>query len=150
MTILLKQEHKDSIYQHAEEIYPFECCGFLIGKVVKEHYQIYDVLRAKNTRSDSAQNRYQIDPRELYEVDRSMQSHGLGVVGIYHSHPDVPCVPSEYDREHACPWYCYLIVSVVNGRSSNMKNWRLRDDMSAFDEDNLFISPVYVTEENRT
>ena len=92
-------------------------------------------MPAANTRQDSPRNRFEIDPGEMVRVDRAARAEGLSVVGFYHSHPDAPARPSEFDREHAWPGYCYVIVSVAAGQPREMRNWLLRDDHTQFDED---------------
>ena len=73
----------------------------------------------------------------MVRADKAARADGLGVVGFYHSHPDAPARPSEFDREHAWVGYCYVIVSVVNGQPQEMRNWKLTDDGSRFDEDEI-------------
>jgi len=137
MPLILSQSQIDAIRTHGEETYPYECCGFLVGTATGDDISVAEVLRASNTRDDSPNNRYAIDPKELYAIDIDAHKRGLGVVGIYHSHPDVAAQPSEFDREHACPWYCYAIVSVVKGEAKELRNWRLNDDGSQFSEDTI-------------
>jgi len=129
MPLRLTQPQIDTIRKHGEETYPQECCGFLVGTVDANDVTIVnEVIRAGNTRDDSPNNRYAIDPKELQEIDLAAGKRKMGVVGIYHSHPDVAARPSEFDREHACPWYCYAIVSIVKGQSAELLNWKLDDD----------------------
>ena len=95
-------------------------------------------LRAmENTREDSPRNRYLISSRELLEAEKTARARGLDIVGVYHSHPDHPARPSEFDREHAFPWYSYIIVSVHGGKPVDLASWTLRDDRSAFDAEDL-------------
>ncbi len=129
---------------HAAKDYPHECCGFLVGKLALPELGAGGVLVARtvlaaNTREDSPRNRFEIDPGELVKTDRAARAEGLGVVGFYHSHPDAPAQPSGFDREHAWPGYCYLIVSVRQGSPQEMRNWLLREDRSGFDEDTIQI-----------
>lgn len=132
-------EHDEAIRAHGGRDYPHECCGFLIGTAQGETVFVSRAIPAQNTRDDSPRNRFEIDPGELVKVDRAARADGLGVVGFYHSHPDAPAVPSNYDREHAWPGYCYIIVSVVAGQPREMNNWLLRDDRSGFDPDPIVI-----------
>ncbi len=126
---------------HAAADYPHECCGFLVGTPEgDDRVTLARTVPAANTRDDSPRNRFEIDPGELVKTDRAARAEGLGVVGFYHSHPDAPAVPSEFDREHAWPGYCYVIVSVRGGESVEMRNWRLREDRSGFDEDEITVS----------
>jgi len=128
MPLRLTQPQIDAIRAHGEETYPYECCGFLVGAVDGDIAVVDEVIRASNTRDDSPNNRYAIDPKELQAIDLAAGKRKMGVVGIYHSHPDVAARPSEFDREHACPWYCYAIVSIVKGQSQELLNWKLDDD----------------------
>jgi proteasome lid subunit RPN8/RPN11 len=137
MPLRLNETQISAIRAHGEETYPYECCGFLVGDVDGDDAIVHEVIRASNTRDDSPNNRYAIDPKELHEIDMAAGKRKLGVVGIYHSHPDVAAQPSEFDREHACPWYCYAIVSIVKGEAKELRNWKLVDDGSRFYEDRI-------------
>ena len=140
MPLHLTPEHDDAIRAHAVRDYPHECCGFLVGKSEGDTVTVARVVPAANTRDDSPRNRFEIDPGELVKTDRAARAEGLGVVGFYHSHPDAPAQPSEFDREHAWPGYCYVIVSVRQGFPREMRDWLLRDDRSGFDEDPITVS----------
>ncbi|BDI33198.1 hypothetical protein CCAX7_52490 [Capsulimonas corticalis] len=124
---------------HAQRDYPHECCGFLIGKPGAEGVAVHEVRAADNTRQDSPRNRFEIDPGELMRVDKAARAAGLSVVGFYHSHPDAPASPSEFDREHAWQGYCYIIVSVLSGQPAEMNNWLLLDDHSGYTQDAVRI-----------
>ncbi len=141
MALQLTHEHAAAIRAHAAKDYPHECCGFLVGKAEGEAVRVVHTIAAANTREDSPRNRFEIDPGELVKTDRAARAEGLGVVGFYHSHPDAPAQPSEFDREHAWPGYCYVIVSVKQGRPAEMRLWLLRDDRTQFDED-LIEDPI--------
>ena len=139
MGLHLTAEHKSEIEKHGVETYPHECCGFLIGSLNGEGSIVDETVRAVNTRTDRPSNRFEIDPLELMKTDRAARAKGKTVVGFYHSHPDAPARPSEYDRERAWPGYCYLIVSVRSGIAVDFLNWRLLDDRSAFETDPVRI-----------
>lgn len=139
MPLQITIEHDAAIRAHGAKDYPHECCGFLVGKANSENVTVTRTVPAANTREDSPRNRFEIDPGELVKTDRAARAEGLGVVGFYHSHPDAPAEPSNYDREHAWPGYCYVIVSVRQGQPQEMRNWLLRDDRSGFDEDAISI-----------
>ena len=137
MSLQITPEHDAAMRSHAAQDYPHECCGFLVGTSNGDGVMLARTVPAANTRDDSPRNRFEIDPGELVKTDRAARADGLGVVGFYHSHPDAPAVPSEFDREHAWPGYCYVIVSVRSGEPGDIRNWRLREDRSGFDEDEL-------------
>lgn len=139
MGLYLTDGHKLEIERHGVETYPHECCGFLVGSIDAENSTVRETVRAVNTRTDTPSNRFEIDPLELMKVDRAARAKSLTVVGFYHSHPDAPARPSEYDRERAWPGYCYVIVSVHSGKVVDFLNWRLKDDRSAFESDPISI-----------
>jgi proteasome lid subunit RPN8/RPN11 len=133
----LSKELLHQIQLHLESGYPNEACGVMLGKggVVTE------VVSADNERTDSARNRYLIDPLAYMKIERGADKRGLEVLGIYHSHPDVAAMPSQFDLDHAWPNLSYLIVSVVKGKAVEFNSWRLRDDRSTFDREAVEISP---------
>ncbi len=137
MPLQITNENDAAIRAHGAQDYPHECCGFLVGKADGDAVMVTRTVLAANTREDSPHNRFEIDPGELVKTDRAARAEGLGVVGFYHSHPDAPAEPSNFDREHAWPGYCYVIVSVRQGQPQEMRNWLLRDDRSGFDEDEI-------------
>jgi proteasome lid subunit RPN8/RPN11 len=95
------------------------------------------IVAADNERADSRHNRYVISPRSLLEAQREARSSGLDIVGYYHSHPDHPARPSEFDREHAWPGTSYVIVSIEKGKAVDCRSWRLSDDRTAFEEERV-------------
>jgi proteasome lid subunit RPN8/RPN11 len=129
----------ERIRAHGEAAYPEECCGVLIGREASggEPASVDHLVAASNERADSRHNRYVISPQALLAAQRGARERGLEIVGYYHSHPDHPARPSEFDREHAWPGTSYVIVSVASGRAADCRSWRLRDDRSAFDEEAL-------------
>ena len=104
---------------HGEETYPHECCGVLLGQVDGDARVVSSVVRCGNTRKDSPQNRYHIDPRELIRVQREARERGQDIVGFYHSHPDHPAKWSPTDLAEAHWFGCsYVITSVEKGKAS--------------------------------
>ncbi len=107
------------IRQHGEQTYPYECCGALIGRPTPEGWRIEGSVRAGNTRTDSAHNRYQIAPLELVKIEREASARGLGIAGFYHSHPDHPAQWSTTDFAEAHWLGCaYVITSVEHGKAT--------------------------------
>jgi len=132
----LSQELLHQIHLHLESGYPNEACGVMLGK----HGVVTEIVSADNERTDSARNRYLIDPLVYMRIERSADKRSLEVLGIYHSHPDVAAWPSQFDLDHAWPNFSYLIVSVMKGRAVESNSWRLRYDRSAFDREAVEIS----------
>ena len=137
--ITLAPNHLDEIGKHGERDYPHECCGLLLGtfaedgrKIVVETYPI------SNAREEAARyHRSLITPEELMRGERYALERKLDVVGNYHSHPDHPAVPSQYDLEHAWPTWSYIIVSVRQGSAADLRSWELQADRSRFDEEEI-------------
>lgn len=122
------------IRRHAETGYPEEICGGLLGRWAADG--TVAVVRATptaNRRAEGRERRYLIGPDEVRDLERQADESGLQVVGYYHSHPDAPPTPSEFDREQAWPWYAYLIIAVSRGRAGEAKAWRLSDDRERFE-----------------
>jgi len=129
----------EKIRQHGAESYPNECCGALLGRdadakaiPARAAREVLEIFPLVNRREDSPRNRFFVTAEDAHDADKAAQAQGLDLIGWYHSHPDHPARPSEYDREHAWPWYSYVIVSVQNGNPRDMTSWRLQDDRSAF------------------
>ena len=158
MALKLQPGHLDAIHRHTVGEYPNECCGALLGRADGTSKQVAEVAPLSNLRHDAARageliplkepgreserNRYLIDPREQIRVEKDARARGLSVLGYYHSHPDHPASPSEYDREHAWPWYSYVIVSVEAGTVRDTRSWVLADDRSRFDAEAVDCSAV--------
>ena len=126
----------DGIRRHGAETYPEECCGGLLGERrdgVDGAVRVLRAERIENRRAEERSRRYTIDPLDYLRLERLADRAGLGVVGIYHSHPDHPPVPSEFDREHAWPNLHYLIVAVDAGRAGDFACWVLNENRGAFE-----------------
>ena len=137
-SLWIRELLREKIRRQGAEAYPNECCGALLGRdadaedparVAREVLEIFPLV---NRREDSPRNRFFVTAEDAGEADKAAQAQGLDLIGWYHSHPDHPARPSEYDREHAWPWYSYIIVSVQSGNPRDMTSWRLQDDRSVF------------------
>ena len=108
-----------AIRAHGEETYPHECCGALLGMHGEDGWRVVDAVKAGNTRTDSAHNRYNIAPIELVRIQRTAREKGLEIAGFYHSHPDHPAQWSQTDFAEAHWLGCsYVITSVERGRAT--------------------------------
>lgn len=134
-------KHRDEIAAHGERDYPHECCGLLLGSFadggVKVISEVYPISNARE--EEAKRNRFLIRPEELMRGERYAQAHDLEVVGFYHSHPDHPAVPSQYDLEHAWPVYSYIVVSIVKGAAADLRSWEMATDRSRFTEEEICV-----------
>jgi len=138
MSLQLGKEHIAAITRHGEEAYPFEGCGLLLGRAEDGRKSVVRVLPVENTRETEARhNRYLIPPEAVMKAEQQAVREGLDIVGFFHSHPDHPERPSDFDREHAWPWYSYLITSVHKGRAVKTAAWTLSDEREAFTPEEL-------------
>lgn len=122
----ISQSRYDALRQHGEETYPYECCGVLLGHADGNERVVTSIARCGNTRKDSPQNRYNIDPRELIRIQRDARERGEDIVGFYHSHPDHPPRWSPTDLAEAHWFGCsYVITSVEKGKSAVTNSFEL-------------------------
>ncbi len=133
--LFISPRHLQTIGRHASVSYPDECCGVLIGRAQANATFVERVLSVGNEREDSRHNRYLISPETILAAHKEARALGLDVVGYYHSHPDHPARPSDFDREHAWPGVSYLITSVQQRNVVDTRSWRLNDDRESFDEE---------------
>lgn len=138
--VLISQAVLDQIWQHGEAAYPEEGAGLLLGSDANGLRQVLAILPLTNARENTARhNRYLITAQEMLQGEQEAMRLGMEIVGIFHSHPDHPNQPSEFDREWALPWYSYVITSVAQGTAQGSRSWRLQDDRSQFLEETLLV-----------
>jgi proteasome lid subunit RPN8/RPN11 len=154
--IRLSSDQVESIRDHGGAEFPRECCGALLGDVDGDVKVVREVRPLPNTFEPSAEfersagdpskasdapvgreRRYMVSPEAMFQLMRYERQSGRKVLGFYHSHPDHPARPSEYDRAWAMPWYSYLIVSVLSGRPDELTAWLLSDDGTKFEPESL-------------
>lgn len=155
VTLQLTQKQIEAIGQHGARDYPSECCGILLGIAAGSLKQVKELAATRNVRHDhswaevllplaqpgteSERNRFLMDPKDVQRVEAEGRARGLEVIGTYHSHPDHPARPSEYDREHAWPWLSYVIIKIEAGRAGDYASWVLADDRSHFENEPIDV-----------
>lgn len=140
------------IRRHAESTYPHECCGALLGResevagtpllhqgLKHTSRQVLRIFAMDNRNGESPRNRFMVTAEDVRAAEAEAVQHGLEIVGWYHSHPDHPARPSEFDRDHAWPWYSYFIVSVRQRAAEDLTSWRLSDDRLEYSEEGIEI-----------
>ena len=153
MALKITQQQVEVIRQHGAKDYPSECCGILLGYADGDRKEVTEVVPLQNLRrdperaqallpleapgSESERNRFLIDPKDQIRVEKDARARGLDVLGYYHSHPDHPARPSSYDRDHAWPWYSYVIIGVERGEPKELNSWVLGGDRSTFDQESV-------------
>lgn len=140
MKITIPGEIMDEIHGHGEKLYPEEGAGLILGTAWGEGREVRQILpMANHFEADSRSHRYRLDPREILQAEELADQLGLEVIGVFHSHPDHPPAPSQYDLDWAVPWYVYLITSVQRGAASESRVWRMLEDHSRMIEEALEI-----------
>ena len=128
------------IYAHGEESYPDEGAGFLLGYDDGDQRHVAQIFITENAREDEARhNRYLVSPNEYLQAEIAAELMGLNLIGVFHSHPDHPNRPSEFDREWAQPFFSYVITSVNEGKAVESRSWRLAEDRSKFEEEEITL-----------
>ena len=156
---MLRIEYSDyeALRAHGEETYPHECCGVLLGKSTAEGNNavaqnvVHQIVRAGNTRTDSAHNRYNIAPQELVKIQRQARNAGLDIIGFYHSHPDHPAQWSTTDFAEAHWLGCsYIITSVEKGKAVTTNSFLLtgtEEDNKKFEDEAIEIMMAHIDNE---
>ncbi|MDA8395026.1 MAG: M67 family metallopeptidase [Candidatus Dormibacteraeota bacterium] len=109
----------------AESAYPFEGCGVLGGRALDGGWEVSEVFPGRNLVQDRRHDRYELDPRDIIAAERACRSRGEEVLGFFHTHPDHPARPSQFDRDHAWPGYVYLVCAVDQGAMRRATAWIL-------------------------
>jgi proteasome lid subunit RPN8/RPN11 len=141
MSLQIASDIMQQINRHGEAAYPEEGAGLLLGRLDGQHKLVEAILPLSNAREDSARhNRYLLTPQDYLHGEQEAARQGLDVLGVFHSHPDHPNRPSEFDREWAMPWFSYLITSVQSGQAAGSRSWLLSEDRQAFIEEPVTVS----------
>jgi proteasome lid subunit RPN8/RPN11 len=123
----------EAIRLHGQETYPHECCGALVGG----DGRVTATVALPNTTEEGPRRRFLVRPSDYRLAEQRATELGGELLGFYHSHPDHPARPSQYDLDHAWPTFAYVIVAVASGVAGDMTVWFLKDDRSSFDEGEL-------------
>jgi proteasome lid subunit RPN8/RPN11 len=129
----------EQLYRRIEEegvrAFPNECCGVMIGRDdAASSQRIVERLQPLTNSFEKSEqyHRFRLDPLEYIQAEKAAGAQGKLVLGFYHSHPDHPARPSEYDREHAWPFYSYVIVSIMARKPAAMTSWVLDEATEQF------------------
>lgn len=125
-----------AIRRHGQETYPHECCGALVGKSGTPG-RVTAVVPLPNTTEEGPRRRFLVRPSDYRTAEQRAGELGGELLGFYHSHPDHPARPSQYDLDHAWPNFAYVIVAVASGVAREMTVWWLKEDRTTFDEGEL-------------
>lgn len=147
MTILtISRQHFQLMITHAEQTYPHECCGLMMGQIHEngdkqlveiiptenawnaETSKNFEILETSQEVVTTTEHYFTISPQAMLKAQKQGRDRNLVIIGIYHSHPDHPAIPSEFDRVYAWSEYSYVIISVEKGKATDLQNWSLEDN----------------------
>jgi len=132
--IRMSKKIVDEIEYHAEQTYPEECCGMILGFNENGIHAIKEVIRIDNKQDENRRRRFLITPEQYRQAEQLARKWKMELLGFYHSHPDHPAAPSDFDTDHALPWFTYIIASISNGKAASMTAWLLNEERTQFIE----------------
>ena len=137
--IKISKDIVGQIEMHGEKTYPEECCGILLGRSNGGEQLIEEVIGLDNEQEENRRRRFFVTPKQYLQSERVAAERKLELLGFYHSHPDHPAVPSEFDRDHALPWFLYIVVSIARGKAKDTTAWLLSEGRDRFDKKEFVI-----------
>ena len=137
MKLDIDKQVLQSIYLHAEQSYPDECCGFFFGYEKENIRKIIQLKEVINNKEGDKRRRFEINPLDYAKAENYALENKLTLLGVYHSHPEHPAIPSEHDLKQAMPFFSYIIVSVKGSKSVDVRSWQLNEDNGQFEEEEI-------------
>ena len=134
MKLNITKEAQQVIINDAEQSYPYECCGFLFGREAVNERVVVVAKEVNNDKAENKERRFEISAFDYIKAERFADENNFTLLGVYHSHPDHPAVPSEHDLKQALPFFSYTIVSVRKNKTDNILSWRLSEKVKFTEE----------------
>lgn len=131
----------EEMIKDAVKTFPDECCGFLFGKEENENRTVIKIQVVDNAKEGDKRRRFVISPKDYLKAEQFAELNNLQLIGVYHSHPNHPAIPSEHDRVAAQPFFSYIILSVINNEFDHIRSWQLNAE-SQFEEEKIFVQQL--------
>jgi proteasome lid subunit RPN8/RPN11 len=131
----------DEMIKDAAATFPDECCGFLFGKEEKDNRTVVKIQVVNNAKEGDKRRRFVISAKDYLKAEQFAELNNLQLLGVYHSHPNHPAIPSEHDRIAAQPFFSYIIVSVINHEFDHIRSWQLNEE-NQFEEEKIFVQQL--------
>ncbi len=141
--LLINDTIKGQLIDDALRTFPDECCGFLLGSDNGDERTIDEIIIINNAKEGDKRRRFEITPKDYLKAEQYAEAHNLTLLGVYHSHPNHPSVPSEHDRVVAQPFFSYVIIAVWENEWRSIQSWLLNDDFQFEEEKILFTNTVH-------
>ena len=133
--VIIKPKPLDEMHQDALQSFPDECCGFFFGKEIDDSRTITNILIVNNSKEGDKKRRFEIATKDYLNAERFADENGLQLLGVYHSHPNHPAIPTEHDRIAAQPYFSYIIISVKENGIADTRSWKLNDNFQFEEEE---------------
>jgi proteasome lid subunit RPN8/RPN11 len=134
--LVIEQKPLDEMFADALRSFPDECCGFFFGNEIGQERIITNILTVDNSKEGDKRRRFEIAPKDYLDAERFADENELQLLGVYHSHPNHPAVPSEHDRIAAQPYFSYIIISVKENEIADIRSWQLNENFM-FEEESI-------------
>jgi len=134
--LVIEQKPLDEMFADALRSFPDECCGFFFGNEIGQERIITNILTVDNSKEGDKKRRFEIAPKDYLDAERFADENELQLLGVYHSHPNHPAVPSEHDRIAAQPYFSYIIISVKEKMIADIRSWQLNENFM-FEEETI-------------
>jgi len=134
--LVIEQNPLDEMFADALRSFPDECCGFFFGNEIGQERIITNILTVDNSKEGDKRRRFEIAPKDYLDAERFADENELQLLGVYHSHPNHPAVPSEHDRIAAQPYFSYIIISVKENEIADIRSWQLNENFM-FEEESI-------------
>ncbi len=135
---------QNELIRDALRTFPNECCGFLLGKETEDNRVIEEIIIVDNSKEGDKRRRFEITATDYLKAEQHADEKNLTLLGVYHSHPNHPSVPSEHDRVVAQPFFSYIIVAVKENEFVSLQSWTLNDNFQ-FEEEDVLIKTIIPT-----
>jgi len=139
--LVVEQIPLDEMIKDAVGTFPDECCGFLFGKEENDSRTVIKIQVVDNAKEGDKRRRFVISAKDYLNAEQFADANNLQLIGVYHSHPNHPAIPSEHDRVAAQPYFSYIILSVMNGEFDHIRSWQLNEQQQ-FEEEKILIQQL--------
>jgi proteasome lid subunit RPN8/RPN11 len=144
MKLIINPDANKIMQQHATEIFPDECCGFLYGSEDNEVRTVVLAEPVVNTKEGDKKRRFEISPLDYIKAEQQALKINLILLGVYHSHPQHPAIASEHDLKQAMPYFSYIILSVLDREINDIKSWILNEENTEFIEEEILNKEILI------
>ncbi|MBL7826864.1 MAG: M67 family metallopeptidase [Saprospiraceae bacterium] len=145
--IFIQLDACEKMLEDAQSTFPDECCGFLFGQEINGERHISEIMIVDNAKEGDKRRRFEITAKDYLRAERFSLKFQLELLGVYHSHPSHPAIPSEHDRVAALPFFSYVIVSIFEDHKIDVRSWRLNDERQ-FDPEAINAPPLEIQASN--